>query len=108
MINKLADFAYRYFLFFLPAGRGHPWDYAAHSIVSFVITLILFFSLNALAINFRTSIAISISVILAIGAVKELNDLKLGGNDVIGDLIANCLGITIAVAVVLIIKKLTA
>lgn len=108
MVDKLADFIYKYFLFFLPVGRHHPWDYAAHSIVSLVITLILFFSLNIPGVSFRTSIIISVCQTLAIGVTKELNDLRLGKNDIISDLIADGLGIAIAFIVILIIKKLTA
>lgn len=108
MIDKLADFVYKYFLFFLPVGRTHPWDYAAHSIVSLVITFILFFSLNIPGISFRTSAVISILATLAIGITKELNDLKTGRNDIISDLIADGLGIIVAFAIILIIKKLTA
>lgn len=101
MIQKAAEFVYKYFLFFLPEGKSHPWDYVAHFIVSFALALIIFLVGNKiLGASFKSSLGAAIFAALAVGTVKEFDDWRIGNTDISGDMIANILGIG-AIALIL-------
>jgi len=110
LIQKTSDLIYRYFFFFLPAGEPHPYDYIAHFTVSCVGVIILFLLLNLPGINFGFSFKISfisaVCLMTLAGVVKEISDAKIGKTDMAFDLIADGLGIILAIVMILIIKAL--
>ncbi len=107
MIQRTAEFVYKYLLFFLPRGEPHPWDYVAHLIVSFAITTAIFLVGNkVVGINFRASLIAAIFAALAIGAVKEFADWRIGNTDIVADMIANILGVAAAVCIMFFVSKL--
>ena len=103
MIQKIADFVYTYLLFFLP--HGHPWDYIAHFIASCAIVSIIFFILNALTVNDLLAILTAVCVLLVMAIAKEISDFQAGKTDMVYDMIANFLGISAAIALILFISK---
>lgn len=101
MIQKAAEFIYTYVLFFLPENKPHPWDYAAHFIISFTLVLIIFAALNkAFGVSFKSSLVAAIFATLMIGVVKECDDWRVGNTDIIADMAANLIGIG-AIALIL-------
>lgn len=102
MLDRLALFAYKYFLFFLP--NGHPWDYIAHFIVNFAGVLVVFAILKIFAVSPKIALLIASLALLAVGIVKEINDFHLGKTDIANDMAANLLGITMAVMLIILIK----
>lgn len=103
MIEKTAQFIEKTLFFFLP--EGHPWDYFIHVILSFVGVSLIFLLLRLLNVNQKLSLGIALFVMLAIGVIKEINDLQLGKTDVLGDMLANLIGIGAATAIALFILK---
>ena len=106
MIQEIANFVYKYLLFFLPSGGGHPWDYLAHFIVSFVTVLGLFFALKTFGVNHSVALITAVSALLAIALIKEIDDFRLGNSYIVMDMLMNFLGISAAVVFILVIVKL--
>lgn len=116
MIQKAAEFVGRRIFFFFPQSAsgtmGHPWDYAAHSIVSFagvgILFLMLFWALKTFNVPHREVVSgtLSVGITVAIGIAKEINDKNLGRTDIGGDLTANFVGIMAAILVIFLAMKM--
>ena len=119
MIQTVADLVYKYFfvrLLSFPENAAHPWDYYAHFVVSFALVGVLFgiiFGVFALfssrlpddIANGKVAlIAAPISVLL-IGAIKEWSDWRMGSRDITGDLLADALGVGLAILVALVVMN---
>lgn len=103
MIEKTTRFIEKIFFFFFP--KGHPWDYVMHSTVSFAGTSLVFLLLCLFDINPKLSLVIASLVMLALGIIKEISDFRLGKTDITDDMLANFLGIGIAILVLLIFGR---
>ena len=110
MIQKISDLIYEYAFFFFPAGESHPYDYIAHFTVSFVGVILLFLMIRLPGINlglsFKISFLSAVGIMIFVGIVKEISDANIGKTDMTFDLIANGLGIILAITIMLIIKAL--
>ncbi|MBI1888591.1 MAG: hypothetical protein HYS15_01520 [Candidatus Spechtbacteria bacterium] len=105
MIQRAADLVYKYFLFFLPQGHSHPWDYAAHFIVSFAAMSALFFILRTLKVSYGASFITAVCILFVFAAAKEISDAQLGKTDLAQDMLANFLGISAATVLILLLAK---
>lgn len=114
MIQRAADFIYKYFLFFLPQPSngvvpGHPYDYIAHFLVSLagvcVLYIMLLWPLKMLGISPRLTIFTAAALMLALGIAKEISDIRLGKTDIIADLIADILGLIAGMLIIFLIIK---
>ncbi len=103
MIQKAADFVYKYFLFFLP--HGYPWEYAAHFIVSFTVVSALFFILRAFKVSYNASFITAVCILLIFAVAKEISDARMGKTDLAQDMLANLLGISAAVVLIFLVTK---
>ena len=114
MIQKAAEFIGKRILFFLPqsttGAMEHPWDYVAHFIVSFagvgILYLALFFPLKALGVQPKIAVFTSATIMLVIGIIKEVNDKNLGKTDMAGDMVADAIGITLALIIAFIVMRM--
>ena len=104
-IARLMD---KYIFFFLPTGAGehHPWDYVEHFLTCLVGVTVIFLLAKLFGVPFKTSLVIASGTMLGIGAMKEIFDFISGRTDMAGDMIANLLGIALALIVILIAAKI--
>jgi len=104
-IERLMD---KYIFFFLPKGEGehHPWDYIEHFLTCLAGVIVIFLFARLLGVPFKTSLVISSVTMLSVGATKEVFDFMSGHTDMAGDMIANLLGIALAIILVLIFAKM--
>ncbi len=104
MIQKISDLIYEYAFFFFPAGEPHPYDYIAHFTVSFVGVILLFLMIRLPGINlglsFKISFLSAVGIMIFVGIVKEISDANIGKTDMTFDLIANGLGIIVAMLII--------
>lgn len=109
MIQKVSDLIYKYFLFFLPQTTPfHPWDYVAHSIISFILAgSIFFFAYRVIHLDQRASVIAAVCITLTMGVIKELSDMRLGKTDIPQDIAADILGIVIALFLVFLFIRIT-
>ena len=104
MIQKISDLVYKHAFFFFPAGEPHPYDYIAHFTVSFVGVILLFLILKLPGINlglsFKISFLSAVCIMIFAGIVKEISDANMGKTDMVFDLLANALGIMLAMLII--------
>ena len=111
MLNKaeqIERLVVKYIFFFLPTTEGnrHPWDYVEHFLTCLAGVIVIFLLAKLFGVPFKTSLIIASGTMLAIGVTKEVFDLMSGHTDMAGDMIANLLGIALAIIAVLVAAKI--
>lgn len=91
-------------LSFVP--HPHPWDYVAHFALSFVGIFGILFFLKLLDVPSKVSFYSAVGVVLSLGIIKELIDMRLGRTDMAGDMTANILGLALASLIILFVTKI--
>jgi VanZ family protein len=66
---------------------------------------VLFFILKATKLNLPSSLVAASCLTLLLGIIKELDDWRLGQSDMVQDMAANLLGVGIAVAIIVLVRR---
>lgn len=98
----------KYIFFFLPpnASERHPWDYVEHFLSCLVGVIVLFLFFKFLGINTKISLAFAAGALLALGTSKEIRDAFVGRTDMFPDMLANLLGIAVAILAIFLFARI--